>query len=50
MALNAGGAAFVFTEERLREEVGPRLRELARQIAGEIGGRLPLEATAAPPP
>lgn len=50
MALNAGGAAFVFTEERLREEVGPRLRELARQIAGEIGGRLPLEADAASPP
>ncbi len=26
MALNAGGAAFIFTEERLRNELSPRLR------------------------
>lgn len=49
MALNGGGAAFVFTEERLREEVAPRLQAIARVIAKEIGGRLPFDEGAAPP-
>lgn len=41
MALNGGGAAFVFTEERLRNELAPRLREIAERIAHDIGGRVP---------
>jgi DNA-binding IclR family transcriptional regulator len=41
MALNCGSAAFVFTEERLRQEVAPRLMELAHTLAKEIGGHVP---------
>ena len=41
MALNCGSAAFVFTEELLRREIGPRLLELAKTIAAEIGGHVP---------
>ena len=41
MALNCGGAAFVFTEERLRREIAPRLIAIARDIAQDIGGRVP---------
>lgn len=41
MALNCGGAGFVFTEERLRREVAPRLLAIARDIAHDIGGHLP---------
>lgn len=41
MALNCGGAAFAFTEQRLRDEVAPRLLETARAIAAEIGGHVP---------
>jgi DNA-binding IclR family transcriptional regulator len=41
MALNCGGAAFAFTEERLRDEVAPRLLQTARDIAAEIGGHVP---------
>lgn len=41
MALNCGGAAFTFTEQRLREELAPRLRSIAQTIAQAIGGRLP---------
>lgn len=37
-ALNCGGAAYAFTEARLREEVGPRLLAMTQTIAGEIGG------------
>lgn len=33
--------AFAFTEQRLLEEVGPRLVEVARHIAAEIGGAAP---------
>ena len=39
MALNCGSAAYTFTEERLRDEIGPRLRETAAALAREIGGR-----------
>jgi DNA-binding IclR family transcriptional regulator len=42
MALNCGGPAFLFTEERLRNDVAPRLRELAQAIARDIGGHVPL--------
>jgi len=41
MALNCGGAAFAFTEERLRLELAPRLIAMAMTIADEIGGSVP---------
>ena len=41
MALNCGGAAYVFTEERLRQEFAPRLRAIAQDIARDIGGYVP---------
>lgn len=41
MALNCGGAAFVCTEQRLREEFAPRLRAIAQGIARDIGGHVP---------
>ena len=46
MALNCGGAAYAFPEERLRAELGPRLIEMARSLAVEIGGRLVCEPQA----
>lgn len=45
MALNCGGAAYVFTEERLRQEFAPRLRSIAQDIARDIGGHVPLPRT-----
>jgi DNA-binding IclR family transcriptional regulator len=42
MALNGGGAAFVFTEARLREEIAPRLHDIALTIARDIGGHVPV--------
>lgn len=45
MSLNCGGAAFAFTEERLRGEVGPQLLSMARDIATEIGGHVPQPET-----
>ena len=42
MALNAGGAAFMFTEERLRKDFAPRLLAIANDIAHDIGGHVPL--------
>lgn len=41
MALNCGGAAFAFTEDRLRLELAPRLIAMALRIADEIGGSVP---------
>ena len=41
MALNCGGAAYVFTEERLRQEFAPGLRGIAQDIARDIGGHVP---------
>ena len=41
MALNCGGAGFVFSEEKLRSVIAPRLRATALQIAADIGGRVP---------
>lgn len=41
MALNCGGAAYAFTEERLRLELAPRLIAIALKIADEIGGHVP---------
>jgi DNA-binding IclR family transcriptional regulator len=41
MALNCGSAAFVFTEQRLREEVAPQLLLMAHALADDIGGHVP---------
>jgi DNA-binding IclR family transcriptional regulator len=41
MALNCGGAAFAFTEDKLRADVAPRLLATTRDIANEIGGHVP---------
>ncbi len=38
MALNCGSAAFVFSEQHLRDVVAPRLIEMAEALAGDIGG------------
>lgn len=46
MALNCGGPAFRFSEERLRRRVAPRLLAIARQIAEDIGATAPLAASA----
>lgn len=47
MALNCGGAAFMFTEQRLREEFAPRLQAIAQDIARDIGGHVPATRTQA---
>lgn len=41
MALNCGGAAFAFTEDRLRLELAPHLIAMTLKIADEIGGSVP---------
>jgi DNA-binding IclR family transcriptional regulator len=41
MALNCGGPAFVFTEEVLRGGVAPKLLDMARALAADIGGSVP---------
>ena len=41
MALNCGTAAYVYTEEHLREVVAPQLLKMAEALAAEIGGHLP---------
>jgi IclR family transcriptional regulator, positive regulator for flagellar biogenesis len=38
MAFNCGGPAFLFSEERLKNEVAPALILMAVQIAADIGG------------
>lgn len=40
LALNCGGAAFAFTEQRLRDDTAPRLLAMARAIAEAIGGNV----------
>lgn len=45
MALNCGSAAFMFDEQRLREEIAPQLLELARELSREIGGEAHALAT-----
>lgn len=48
MALNCGGPAFLFSQERLLDEVAPSLLALAQEIAQAIGGRAAVpEAVAA---
>ena len=41
MALNCGTAAFVFTEDHLREVIAPRLLKMAEALAADIGGCVP---------
>lgn len=41
MALNCGTAAFVYTEDHLREVVAPQLLRMAEALAADIGGRVP---------
>jgi DNA-binding IclR family transcriptional regulator len=38
MSFNCGGPAFLFSDDRLREEVAPALVEMVRTIADTIGG------------
>jgi IclR family transcriptional regulator, positive regulator for flagellar biogenesis len=41
MALNCGTAAFVYTEDHLRNVIAPRLLKLAEALAADIGGHVP---------
>ncbi|MDO8767883.1 MAG: IclR family transcriptional regulator [Burkholderiaceae bacterium] len=41
MAFNCGGPAFVFTEERLRQEIAPALVAMVQAVAADIGGTAP---------
>jgi DNA-binding IclR family transcriptional regulator len=41
MALNCGSAAFVFTEEHLRQAVAPQLVKMAQILAADLGGHVP---------
>jgi DNA-binding IclR family transcriptional regulator len=40
MALNCGTAAFVYTEDHLRQVVAPQLLAMAKDLAAEIGGSI----------
>jgi DNA-binding IclR family transcriptional regulator len=41
MALNCGTAAFVFTEDHLRQVIAPQLLKMAAALAADIGGHVP---------
>jgi len=41
MALNCGSAAFVFSEEHLRQAVAPQLLRMAQALAADLGGHVP---------
>lgn len=41
MALNCGTAAFIYTEEHLRQVIAPQLLALAASLATAIGGHVP---------
>lgn len=41
-AFNCGAPAFRFTEERLRNDIGPRLLTMVRNIEASLGGMAPL--------
>ncbi|MBC5784368.1 IclR family transcriptional regulator [Ramlibacter sp. USB13] len=41
MSLNCGTAAFVYTEDHLRQEIAPRLLKMAGALAADIGGHVP---------
>ena len=40
-AFNCGAPAFRFTEERLRDDIGPRLLAMVRNIEAALGGAVP---------
>ena len=40
-AFNCGAPAFRFTEERLRDDIGPRLVAMVRNIEAALGGAVP---------
>jgi DNA-binding IclR family transcriptional regulator len=40
-AFNCGAPAFRFTEERLRNDIGPRLVAMVRNIEAALGGKAP---------
>lgn len=41
MALNCGTAAFLYTEDHLRQVVAPQLLRMAHALAADIGGHVP---------
>jgi DNA-binding IclR family transcriptional regulator len=41
MALNCGTAAFVFSEDHLRQVVAPQLLKMAGELAADLGGHVP---------
>jgi DNA-binding IclR family transcriptional regulator len=49
MALTCGGPAFAFSADRLRKLIAPRLLATANTIAREIGGTIPIAASAGTP-
>jgi DNA-binding IclR family transcriptional regulator len=44
MALNCGTAAYVYTEDHLREVIAPQLGAMARALAADLGGHVPTPA------
>lgn len=41
MSLNCGAAAFVYTEDHLRQVVAPQLLKMAAALAADLGGHVP---------
>jgi IclR family transcriptional regulator, positive regulator for flagellar biogenesis len=41
MALNCGTAAFVYTEDHLRQVIAPQLLKMAKELAADLGGHVP---------
>jgi DNA-binding IclR family transcriptional regulator len=41
MALNCGTAAFVYTEDHLRQVIAPQLLKMAHALAADLGGHVP---------
>lgn len=41
MALNCGTAAFVYTEDHLRQVIAPQLLRMAKALATDLGGHVP---------
>lgn len=41
MALNCGTAAFVYTEDHLRQVIAPQLLKMAKELAADLGGQVP---------
>src|ERR1700724_2795707 len=47
-AFNCGAPAFRFTEERLRNDIGPRLVAMVRNVEAALGGTAPYSKSAPP--